>query len=572
MPMPFRLNATTARDLQALFRDGSMGTWTDGQLMAQSLDEGDAREAAFRALVIRHGPMVLGVCRRILDDPHAAEDAFQATFLVLVKKARTLRNRDRVTSWLYGVAQRVARKARAESARRRVVESRLVPEVVQGDGDHAQAELRAVIDEEIGRLPEHYRLPLILCHLEGMRHHEAAERLGCPVGTVESRLSRARDQLRARLVRRGLAPAGGGFAALLLATDARASLPSLVASTIQTAFKTATVGGAKHSIWPGWLQQACALKSLSSACAGIATLCLMICGGVSLVVTDGDQARGTQVSEIARTLLKPEPQLVVKQAQAPSSPSPPPSAGSAPATPARREPYTRALPLADLTIDGRLDDWPANLTRYPITNRLRDNKDYDIREKAPADDPNAFFMTGYSLEKGLIYMAVVVHDKDLVVDNKDVTHTDSVEIYIDGLMSDYVCGEPPTDQTTGALSAAHLPVVQYVAIPGAGPAYGKAGDGNPALMYGKISKSSTTMRYLREGELTTYEWAVQPFDRYPDRPTRLERGKSLGLEVAVVDRDSERNRPYFYTWGAPPVGFKGFDAGQLGELKLVGDP
>ncbi len=106
--MPFRLKPTTARDLQALFRDGSMGSWTDGQLMTESLGDGEAREAAFRALVIRHGPMVLGVCRRILDDPHAAEDAFQATFLVLVKKAGTLRDRDQVTSWLYGVAQRVA--------------------------------------------------------------------------------------------------------------------------------------------------------------------------------------------------------------------------------------------------------------------------------------------------------------------------------------------------------------------------------------------------------------------------------------------------------------------------------
>jgi hypothetical protein len=169
-------------------------------------------------------------------------------------------------------------------------------------------------------------------------------------------------------------------------------------------------------------------------------------------------------------------------------------------------------------------------------------------------------------------MAVVVHDKDLVVDNKDVIHTDSVEIYIDGLMSDHVYGEPPTDQTTGALSAAHLPVVQYVAIPGAGPAYGKAGDGNPGLMYGKILKSSTRMRYRREGEVTTYEWAVLPFDHYPNRPTQLERGKSLGLEVAVVDRDPDRSRPYFYTWGAPPVGFKGFDARQLGELNLVADP
>jgi hypothetical protein len=287
---------------------------------------------------------------------------------------------------------------------------------------------------------------------------------------VESRLSRARDQLRTRLVRRGLAPAGGGFAALLLATDARASLASLVVSTTQAAFRPATVGAAKRLAWPGWLQQACALKTVSSTWAGMATLCLVICGGASLVVTDGYQARGTQVREIARPSVNAVPQLPLEESQAPSLPSPSPIASSAPATPVRRTPHARAFPLAGLTIDGRLNDWPANLTRYPIRNRLRDNKDYDIRKVAPADDPDAFFMTGYNLEKGLIYMAVVVHDKDLVVDNKDVIHTDSVEIYIDGLMSDQVDGNPPTDQTTGALAAAHLPVVQYVGIPGAGPA------------------------------------------------------------------------------------------------------
>jgi hypothetical protein len=212
------------------------------------------------------------------------------------------------------------------------------------------------------------------------------------------------------------------------------------------------------------------------------------------------------------------------------------------------------------------------LTEYPIRNRLRNHKDYDIRKNAPADDPDAFFMTGYNLEKGLIYMAVVVHDKDLVVDNKDVIHTDSVEIYMDGLMSQRVYGDSATPQTKNGLSATDLPVVQYVAIPGVGPAYANPGGGNPALMYGKISKSSTQMRYRREGEVTTYEWAVQPFDHYPDRPTRLERGKRMGLDVAVVDRDSDRNRPYFYTWGAPPVSFKGFDAGQLGELTLEDKP
>src|SRR4051812_16809252 len=280
--MPLRLKPTTARDLQALFRDGSMGSCTDGQLMAQSLGDGDSREAAFRALVVRHGPMVLGVCRRILDDPHAAEDAFQTTFLVLVKKAGTLRNRDLLTNWLYGVANRVARKSKVETARRRAVES-CAPGTAWWEGDHDRAELAAVIDEEISRLPERFRVPLVLCHLEGMRHHEVARRLGCPVGTVESRLSRAREQLRSRLARRGLAPTGGGLAAALMPSEGSAAPFLLVESTVRAAVSAGSVGiGSQACAGLPLVRNLLAFKTLVSSAAGLAAT-LVISAGVAVV-------------------------------------------------------------------------------------------------------------------------------------------------------------------------------------------------------------------------------------------------------------------------------------------------
>src|SRR5262249_18375441 len=192
--MAMRMSAAPIGGMQTLFRWGAMGTWTDGQLMTQFVQGQEGSEAAFRILIHRHGPMVLGVCRRVLGDDHAAEDAFQATFLVLVKKAGTLRDGDLLTNWLYGVALRVAHKEKARGARRRVVERHAAERdrTARPAGDGDQVELRSVIDEEIRRLPERYRLPLVLCHLEGLRHDEVAQRLGCPVGTVESRLSRAR--------------------------------------------------------------------------------------------------------------------------------------------------------------------------------------------------------------------------------------------------------------------------------------------------------------------------------------------------------------------------------------------
>jgi len=167
-------------------------------------------QEAFRALVVRHGPMVLGICRHVLNEHHDAEDAFQATFLVLARKGASIHNRRVLAGWLHEVAHRIAIKARASSARRRTREREgmaMSPPVIESkrqDETAAWNELRPVLHEEVHRLPEKYRLPVILSYLEGKTNEEVAELLHWPVGTVKGRLSRARDLLRSRLMRRGL--------------------------------------------------------------------------------------------------------------------------------------------------------------------------------------------------------------------------------------------------------------------------------------------------------------------------------------------------------------------------------
>jgi RNA polymerase sigma factor (sigma-70 family) len=177
---------------------------TDTQLLKRFARQKD--EAAFAALVRRHGPMVLAVCRRVLHDAHDAEDAFQATFLVLVRKARFIARPELLANWLYGVAYRVAVKARANANRRSAHERRAGAMTSVGSApERIGSELRAVLDAELSHLPEKYRAPLVLCYLEGKTNEQAARLLGWPTGSISGRLARARELLRERLVSRGLA-------------------------------------------------------------------------------------------------------------------------------------------------------------------------------------------------------------------------------------------------------------------------------------------------------------------------------------------------------------------------------
>jgi RNA polymerase sigma factor (sigma-70 family) len=193
-------------------------------------------EAAFAALVRRHGPMVLGVCRRLLQHEQDAEDAFQAVFCVFARKAGAIRRGTAVGGWLYAVAWRIARKAKALQVRRHMRESEL-PDFPAPDKppEWEWRDLWPILEEEVNRLPKRYRQPFVLCHLEGKTNQEAAAELGCPPGTVSSRLTRARERLRARLTRRGLALSAGALAAALVSQTSAAVVPI---SLTQTAVRT----------------------------------------------------------------------------------------------------------------------------------------------------------------------------------------------------------------------------------------------------------------------------------------------------------------------------------------------
>jgi RNA polymerase sigma factor (sigma-70 family) len=196
------------------------GELTDGELLERFVASRD--EAAFECLVHRHGPMVMGVCRRVLG--HAdAEDAFQATFLVLARKAATIRPRGHVAAWLHAVARRTAAKARGAALRRAGRERQLERLPEPAAPAPAGCELPAQVDEELGRLPERYRMAILLCGIEGRSYRDAARQLGCAEGTVGSWLCRAREMLAARLCRRGLAVPAGALAAALAQSSVRAA-------------------------------------------------------------------------------------------------------------------------------------------------------------------------------------------------------------------------------------------------------------------------------------------------------------------------------------------------------------
>ena len=225
--------AVACRQVGRLFHQGTTAGLAEGQLLDRFVARRDA--AAFEAIVARHGPMVLAVCRSLLRDPNDVDDAFQATFLVLVRKAETLRRHDLLGGWLHAVANRVARRARYEAGRRKEREASRTEPGGPADSEVDRLDLRSAVHDEVDRLPAPYREAVILCDLRGRTHEEASRELGWPVGTVKGRLSRARGLLRDRLVRRGLAPSTGAVLAVLVKDGRAAVPPALLESTASAA-------------------------------------------------------------------------------------------------------------------------------------------------------------------------------------------------------------------------------------------------------------------------------------------------------------------------------------------------
>jgi RNA polymerase sigma factor (sigma-70 family) len=299
-------------DLDRIFRGETVSGLSEWQLLERYLEGRD--EIAFEALVARHGPMVLGVCRRMLADHTDVDDAFQATFLVLVRRARHLGPDDAIGPWLHGVAARVAMRSRSESVRRRRFEpiSTEVSAIVD-PRTPAERELGEVIDQELGRLPSKYRLPVVLCYLEGQTHEEAARQLKWPIGTVKGRLARARDLLRSRLLRRGLTPSVAALTLALSRESSAALSHDLLDRTVKSSLKIALGQVTAHVV----------SASITSLVDGVLTsmllntfnwagLAVLVCGlaftGVAVKARNDVGARNDKAPTAAKALtVKAEP-------------------------------------------------------------------------------------------------------------------------------------------------------------------------------------------------------------------------------------------------------------------------
>jgi RNA polymerase sigma factor (sigma-70 family) len=239
--------ADVLRYLRCLAGDKQGDAEGDGQLLERFVSRRE--EAVFAALLQRHAPLVLRVCRQVLGNSHDAEDAFQATFLVLAKKADSVRRHASLAAWLHRVALNIARTARTRAALRRAHERQAALMATANPTDGAApGDWQSLVHQEVDRLPHKYRVPVVLCYLEGKTHDQAARQLGWPPGTVKGRLARARDLLRTRLARRGLALTAAGVAAALAGGAAAAVVPpALLARTLRAAVSFAGGGAAGAS-------------------------------------------------------------------------------------------------------------------------------------------------------------------------------------------------------------------------------------------------------------------------------------------------------------------------------------
>jgi RNA polymerase sigma factor (sigma-70 family) len=319
----------------------------DDALLQRFEERGD--EVAFEALVRRHGPMVLRICRSVLRDEHDSRDAYQATFLILARRAGSIRQGSSVAPWLFAVARRVSRRALVDARRRSDHERRAAiarPEAVQADPAVPQTEIL----EEIDRLPDRLRGPVILCYLQGHTYESAASMLGCPPRTVHSRLRAARDRLRRRLTRRGLAPsvaalggASAGHAGTAISTTTSATSLARLAVAI-TSGKSSMAGAVPASVLTLMLGASRMMMFQSLKTTAVGVLLLVGSAGLVPVLATVDIGDGDRQGDEPRAA--PVEQPPPPDPARPRPEEPPPSSAPPPLTESELPPLPDILPLA----------------------------------------------------------------------------------------------------------------------------------------------------------------------------------------------------------------------------------
>jgi len=334
--------AALHRDLDLIAGSGSVVGLGDAELLGRfAAGRGEASAAAaFEAIVARHGPMVLAACRRALREPGDADDAFQAVFLVLAEKAGSVRVADSLAPWLYGVARRVTVRARADGRKRRGREATGVDLDAEAPAtttaDDGMVDVRPILDEELARLPEKYRSPVVLCHLEGVSHEEAARRLGWPVGTVGGRLSRARDLLRSRLARRGLGASTAAVLASMAPREASAVPPALRDLTVRSA--TGFVGGGAVPVAVSKLTRGVITAMLVHKVRAVGVVALAVTGltlGVGYVAGQVPGGGADPAARVSPPAPPPEREVVGSAGQDKAAPTAPANADRSMPSPIR---------------------------------------------------------------------------------------------------------------------------------------------------------------------------------------------------------------------------------------------
>jgi RNA polymerase sigma factor (sigma-70 family) len=385
--MPQTRSHAVLRYIRRLAGSSDSGDPTDGQLIARFCKNRD--ETAFAAIVDRHGPMVLNVCRRMLSDANEVDDAFQAVFLVLVRKARSIGKPSLLGNWLYGVACRTTANARRQAARRQSRTKEIVDmPATEPTPAEGWQELRPLLDEELARLPEKYRAPLVLCYLQGKTYTEAARILGWADGTVSGRLARGRTLLRARLVKRGLTLSTAALAAFLTqhAAQAAAVPATLASNTIKAALLVAagntlaaTVSTQAAALTEGVLQ-AMFLTKLKIATAVVLALAVVGMGGGMFTYNTWAKEKGQVRNDAAPPKEKGEskPEVAAKAPAPAEDPKKAPAAEPAKPKGSREMLQTLATPvdyagMAD--VKAKLSEVLAELaTQYDFN--------FDINERA----------------------------------------------------------------------------------------------------------------------------------------------------------------------------------------------